>query len=122
MTTTVTTPTDSILNVSNWKNSAAFKAFRENKAREQEEAKQRAESRQASKGKKWNCPECRICFDEGKDNCKKCDFDLHSWDRCEICDRNQIECGKDNRIRIRWGHDNTVACDECGMKEKRGNL
>ena len=40
MITTVTTPTESILHVSNWKNSAAFKAFRENKAREQEEAKQ----------------------------------------------------------------------------------
>jgi hypothetical protein len=29
------------------------------------------------------CPDCRRWFDEGKDNCKSCDFDLNSFNKVE---------------------------------------
>ena len=35
------------------------------------------------------CPDCRRWFDEGKDNCKSCDFDLNSFNKVSVCE----ECG-----------------------------
>jgi hypothetical protein len=32
------------------------------------------------------CPDCRRWFDEGKDNCKSCDFDLNSFNELSICE------------------------------------
>lgn len=46
-------------------------------------------SRPEEEDKNWNCPDCRRWFDEGKDNCKSCGFDLNSWNTCEVCE----ECG-----------------------------
>jgi hypothetical protein len=35
------------------------------------------------------CPDCRRWFDEGRDNCKSCDFDLNSFNKVSVCE----ECG-----------------------------
>lgn len=36
------------------------------------------------------CPDCRRWFDEGKDNCKSCDFDLNSFNKPPSPTRDQL--------------------------------
>jgi hypothetical protein len=36
------------------------------------------------------CPDCRRWFDEGRDNCKSCDFDLNSFNKPPSPTRDQL--------------------------------
>jgi hypothetical protein len=77
--------------------------------------------------KQFNCACCLKWFNEGKDNCKKCGFDLNKWNEideeeeqpkiiCQYCKRNEKECDEQTENEKNpitewygWG----LSCDDC---------
>jgi hypothetical protein len=47
--------------------------------------------------KKFKCANCIACFEDGKDNCKTCGFDMNQWNYDDECDWKCARKGCENK-------------------------
>jgi hypothetical protein len=74
-----------------------------------------------------DCAYCRVFFEQGKDNCKECGFDLNSWNKeeeecCNCWEFADCECKCDCHSVVEDSDDEEEevhgVCWECGTEGK----
>jgi hypothetical protein len=107
-------PTSEILMIAN-----AWKVEQEEMMDDEEEEEEEEEEHPAHKFfEERDCAYCRAFFDQGKDTCKVCGFDLNSWSKKEEDSEDEEEetkpcfkCGKICGLKSMYCRNDAFYCD-----------